>query len=200
MYEEETHVYTTSTTGQRYVHPSTPLYDGGNIECNPWLDTSYLRTLPGLLKIIVIFFNFLCFMCVLIGGPAYYAGVGGATFVSVFGFIISTTLLMLYLFHLVDQWPQIPWIVCEMIYCFSWTIFYFIAGSVLAVASVSHYHAAGWAIAAARFFGFSAMLAYALDCYLKFLAWKNNERAMGGMGAGGGRGGLPNGRGGMEHY
>jgi hypothetical protein len=32
------------------------------------------------------------------------------------------------------------------------------------------------------------MLAYALDCYLKFLAWKNNERAMGGMGTGGGRG------------
>ncbi|CAK5084616.1 unnamed protein product [Meloidogyne enterolobii] len=197
MYEEETRVYTTTSTGQRYIQPSGPLYDGGNIECNPWLDTSYLKTLPGLLKIIVICFNFLCFMAVLIGGPAYYAGVGGATFVSVFGFIISLTLLMLYLFHIVDQWPQIPWIVCEMIYCFSWTIFYFIAGSVLAVASVSHYHAAGWAIAA--FFGFSAMLAYALDCYLKFLAWKNNERAMGGMGAGGGRGGLPNGRG-MEHY
>jgi hypothetical protein len=35
-----------------------------------------------------------------------------------------------------------------MIYCFSWTIFYFIAGSVLAVASVTHRHAAGWAIAA----------------------------------------------------
>jgi hypothetical protein len=37
-----------------------------------------------------------------------------------------------------------------MIYCFAWTIFYFIAGSVLAVASVSHPHAAGWAIAAVR--------------------------------------------------
>jgi hypothetical protein len=147
----------------------------------PSRDTSYLRTLPGLLKVLVIFLNFLCFMCVLIGGPAYYAGVGGATFVSVFGFILSLTLLILYLFHIVDQWPQIPWIVCvsfmeklipkklntrkeekilsikywsicfpfqEMIYCFSWTIFYFIAGSVLAVASVSHRHAAGWAIAA----------------------------------------------------
>jgi hypothetical protein len=109
---EETRVYTTST-GQRWV-PAGPAYayDGGNVECNPWLDTSYLRTLPGLLKLIVICFNFLCFMCVLIGGPAYYAGVGGATFVSVFGFIISLTLLILYLFHIVDQWPQIPWIVC----------------------------------------------------------------------------------------
>uniref|UniRef100_A0A914HW22 MARVEL domain-containing protein n=1 Tax=Globodera rostochiensis TaxID=31243 RepID=A0A914HW22_GLORO len=183
MYEE-TRVYTT-TTGARWV-PAGPAYDGGNVEFNPWLDTSYLRTLPGLLKVIVIVFNLLCFMCLLIGGPAYYAGVGGATFVSVFGFIISLTLLMLYLFHIVDQFAQIPWIVCEMIFCFAWTIFYFIAGSVLAIASVSHPYAGGWAIAA--FFGFSAMLAYALDCYLKFLAWKKNERAVGGMGNGGGRG------------
>ncbi|KAL3077288.1 hypothetical protein niasHS_013277 [Heterodera schachtii] len=179
MYEE-TRVYTT-TTGARWV-PTVPNYDGGNVQFNPWLDTSYLRTLPGLLKVIVIVFNLLCFFCLLIGGPAYYAGVGGATFVSVFGFIISLTLLVLYLFHIVDQFPQIPWIVSEMIYCFAWTIFYFIAGSVLAIASVSHPYAGGWAIAA--FFGFSAMLAYALDCYLKFLAWKNNERAMGGMGNG----------------
>uniref|UniRef100_A0A183BZH0 MARVEL domain-containing protein n=1 Tax=Globodera pallida TaxID=36090 RepID=A0A183BZH0_GLOPA len=127
MYEE-TRVYTT-TTGARWV-PAGPAYDGGNVEFNPWLDTSYLRTLPGLLKVIVIVFNLLCFMCLLIGGPAYYAGVGGATFVSVFGFIISLTLLMLYLFHIVDQFAQIPWIVCEMIFCFAWTIFYFIAGSV----------------------------------------------------------------------
>lgn len=81
-------------------------------EFSQFAPISSLRTLPGLLKVIQICFNFLCFMCVLIGGPAYYAGVGGATFVSVFGFIISLTLLMLYLFHVVDQWPQIPWIVC----------------------------------------------------------------------------------------
>lgn len=63
----------------------------------------------------------------------------------------------------------------EMIYCFCWTIFYFIAGSVfaltysfflapsfypfpyfplrLAVASVSHPRAAGWAVAAVGNFG-----------------------------------------------
>lgn len=80
-----------------------------------------------------------------------------------------------------------------MIYCFAWTIFYFIAGSVLAVASVSFHGAFGWAVAA--FFAFCAMCVYALDCYLKFLAWKvlnsrfivlsnvsvkNNEKARGG--------------------
>lgn len=35
-----------------------------------------------------------------------------------------------------------------MIFCFAWTIFYFIAGSVLAVASVSHRYTVGWSVAA----------------------------------------------------
>lgn len=38
-----------------------------------------------------------------------------------------------------------------MIYCFAWTIFYFIAGSILAIASVSHPLAGGWAVAAVSF-------------------------------------------------
>ncbi len=33
-----------------------------------------------------------------------------------------------------------------------------------------------------QFFAFLALLAYGLDCYLKFMAWKNNEKAMGGRG------------------
>jgi len=174
MYEE-TRVYST-TTRQEYV----PTFGTSRPAIDINLDLSYLQTLPGLLKCLQIAFDFLCFICVLIGGPGYYAGVGWATFVSVFGFIITLTLLMLYLFHVVDTLEQIPWIVGEMIYCFAWTIFYFIAGSVLAVASVSIPHAFGWAIAA--FFAFLALLTYGLDCYLKFLAWKNNEKAMGGQG------------------
>lgn len=175
MYEE-TRVYTT-TTGARWA-PTDTYVASSNLSL--WLDCGYLRTLAGLLKLIVIILNFLCFFCLLFG-PAYYTGVGGATFVSVFGFIISLTLLMLYLFHVVDSMPQIPWIPCEMVYCFAWAIFYFIAGSVLAVGSVSHYHATSWAIAA--FFGFSAMLVYILDAYLKFMGWKHNEVASGGCGS-----------------
>jgi hypothetical protein len=89
-----------------------------------------------------------------------------------------------------------------MIYCSAWAFFHFLAGSVLAVASVSYYGSAAWAIAAVfshhhtlylkkkltnclqilQFFGFSAMLVYILDAYLKFLGWKRNEKAMGGAG------------------
>ncbi|KAH7728744.1 synaptophysin/synaptoporin family protein [Aphelenchoides avenae] len=170
MYEETT--TTRYTTRAEYV----PAYESASF--NPNLDLDYLRTLPGMLKCLAIALDFLCFLCVLVGGPGYYAGVGWATFVSVVGFVISLVLLVLYLFHVVDTLDNIPWIVAEMIYCFSWTIFYFIAGSVLAVASVSFHGAFGWAVAA--FFSFCAMCVYALDCYLKFLAWKNNEKARGG--------------------
>jgi len=104
MYEER--VYTT-TTRQEYV----PTFATSRPDIDINLDLSYLQTLPGLLKCLQIAFDFLCFICVLIGGPGYYAGVGWATFVSVFGFIISLTLLILYLFHIVDTLEQIPWIV-----------------------------------------------------------------------------------------
>ena len=177
MYEE-TRVYTTTTGRQEYLPAQHYGINGPQFDIN--FDSSYISTLPGLLKCLAIILDFMCFVCVLIGGPAYYAGVGWATFVSVFGFVISLTLLMLYLFHVVDTLPQIPWIVGEMIFCFAWTIFYFIAGSVLAVASVSHRYTVGWSVAA--FFAFFALLTYGLDCYLKFLAWKSNEKAVGGSG------------------
>src|SRR3954468_22982396 len=104
MYEE-TRVYTT-TTRQDYV----PAYGTSRPTIDISLDLGYLQTLPGLLKCLEIAFNFLCFICVLIGGPGYYAGVGWATFVSIFGLIITLTLLMLYIFHVVDSFDQVPWI------------------------------------------------------------------------------------------
>ncbi|KAK6009949.1 synaptophysin / synaptoporin [Ostertagia ostertagi] len=107
-------------------------------------------------------------------------GAGWATFVSSVGLCVSTTLLFLYLFRVVDALPQVPWIVGEMCFCFAWTIFFFIAACVLAVAAARFTATGGWAVAA--FFAFGAMCAYGFDCYLKFLSWKNNEVATGGGG------------------
>uniref|UniRef100_A0A0K0D0K4 MARVEL domain-containing protein n=1 Tax=Angiostrongylus cantonensis TaxID=6313 RepID=A0A0K0D0K4_ANGCA len=166
--------YTTSTTvveTTEYV-PSdgAPTYRQvtvANVDC------SYIRTLGGIMKCVCIALCLLCFLCVLIGGPGYYSGAGWATFVSSVGLCISSTLLFLYLFRVVDALPQVPWIVGEMCYCFVWTIFFFIASCVLAVAAARFTATGGWAVAA--FFGFGAMCAYGFDCYLKFLSWKNDE-------------------------
>eukprot|EP00081_Caenorhabditis_elegans_P012504 NP_491274.1 Uncharacterized protein CELE_F47B3.3 [Caenorhabditis elegans] len=140
------------------------------------------------MKIVCIVLCLLTFIFVMMG-PAYYTGVGWATFVSSVGIFVTTSLLTLYLFRVVDTLPSINWIVClstrteiiifqEMVYCFAWTVFFFIAACVLAVASSQFRGTFAWAIAA--FFAFGAMCAYGFDCYLKFLSWKNNERATGG--------------------
>ncbi|EFP01524.1 hypothetical protein CRE_23922 [Caenorhabditis remanei] len=143
----------------------------------PRLDCEYIRTLGGIMKIVCIVLCLLTFLFVMMG-PAYYTGVGWATFVSSVGIFVTTSLLTLYLFRVVDSLPSINWIVCEMVYCFAWAVFFFIAACVLAVASAQFKGTFAWAIAA--FFGFGAMCAYAFDCYLKFLSWQNNERATGG--------------------
>ncbi|CCD70213.1 MARVEL domain-containing protein [Caenorhabditis elegans] len=143
----------------------------------PRLDCEYIRTLGGIMKIVCIVLCLLTFIFVMMG-PAYYTGVGWATFVSSVGIFVTTSLLTLYLFRVVDTLPSINWIVCEMVYCFAWTVFFFIAACVLAVASSQFRGTFAWAIAA--FFAFGAMCAYGFDCYLKFLSWKNNERATGG--------------------
>ncbi|VDK48147.1 unnamed protein product [Anisakis simplex] len=164
---------TTVVTSQERIQPTVFV----EIE-RPELDIGYLRTLSGLVKCIAIALDFVCFICLLVGGPGYYTATGGATFVAVTGMTISLTLLCLYLFRVVDVLSQVPWITCEMIFCFMWTVLYFICGCVLAVAAAQLRAVTGFG--AASFFAFGAMCTYAFDCYLKFLAWRNNEIATGG--------------------
>ncbi|VDN08449.1 unnamed protein product [Thelazia callipaeda] len=166
----------------------------------PQLDLDYMKTLSGMLKCICIALDFLCFICILVGGPAYFSGAGWATFVCIFGMLISLTLLVLYLFHIVDLFQQIPWILIffvkntlhkemryhksflfqEMIFCFAWAIFFFLCGCVLAIAAAKFHGVSGYG--AASFFAFGALCAYGFDSYLKFLAWRHDEVARGGIG------------------
>uniref|UniRef100_A0A1I7ZMC2 MARVEL domain-containing protein n=1 Tax=Steinernema glaseri TaxID=37863 RepID=A0A1I7ZMC2_9BILA len=171
-------MYETTTTTQYVYSYSTPTAEPVDVP-TPTLDTSYLKTLGGMVKCVALVFCMITFLCVVGGGPGYFSGAGFATFVSIFGFMVTLSLLLLYLFRIVDQLQQVPWIVSEMIFCFAWTIFFFIAGSMLAIAAMRFHGAAGWGLAS--FFAFGAMCTYAFDCYLKFLAWKHNEVAHGGM-------------------
>ncbi|KAI6208227.1 Marvel domain-containing protein [Aphelenchoides besseyi] len=142
----------------------------GILDCPASPDMNYLLSVEGLLKLLAIIFNFLCFLCTWVGGSCMF--VGWVTTVATTGFIISTIFLCTSLFNVVDSFSSIPWIATEMVFCFVWTIFHFTAGSCLAFSaaysSVSNY---SWAIAA--FFSFSAMLIYAFDCYLKLLTWRD---------------------------
>lgn len=59
--------------------------------------------------------DFICCVCVLVGGPIYYTGAGWIIFVCICGMLVSFILLILYLFHIVDLLCQIPWIVAVRI-------------------------------------------------------------------------------------
>ncbi|RCN44843.1 synaptophysin / synaptoporin [Ancylostoma caninum] len=168
MHEPRYATTTTVVETTEYMTPrdSSPTYEIGV----PAADCSYIRTLGGIMKCVCIALCLLCFLCVLIGGPGYYTGelqspehlswlmreritllekgAGWATFVSSVGLCVSTTLLFLYVFRVVDALPQVPWIVGEMCFYFAWTIFFFIAASVLAVAAARFTATGGWAVAA----------------------------------------------------
>ncbi|CEF68146.1 Marvel domain-containing protein [Strongyloides ratti] len=172
MYQERTVTY-----GRTYQTEPRVVYSGPDLS-GIHLDLDYLKTLSGMLKCIEIALCFLTFITVIGGGPYYYNGATWASFVSSVGLMITTILLIFYLFHVVDKFTNVPWIVSEMVYCFMFSMFFFLAGSALALASMQYKLSAGWAIAS--FFAFCAMVAYAFDCYLKFLSWKKGEKAVGG--------------------
>uniref|UniRef100_A0A0N5AVF0 MARVEL domain-containing protein n=1 Tax=Syphacia muris TaxID=451379 RepID=A0A0N5AVF0_9BILA len=120
----------------------------------------------------------LCFVTLLlIGRTVHFSGTFWSLIVCSTAITASLTMLILYLFHVVDILVQIPWILSEMIFCFCWSIFYFIVGSVLAITSSTYKHF-GFGFAALCAFG--AMSIYGFDCFLKFLSWKHDEVAHGG--------------------
>ncbi|CAD6184385.1 unnamed protein product [Caenorhabditis auriculariae] len=173
MNEPRYHTTTTVVETTEYLADSGPTVQ----LVMPKMDCGYVRTLGGIVKIVCIALCLLTFLFVL-AGPAYFRGAGWATFVASVGVFVTTSLLMLYIFHVVDTLNNVNWIVIEMVFCFVWTICFFIAGCVLAVASAQFSGTFWWAVAS--FFAFGGMCAYGFDCYLKFLSWKNDEKATGG--------------------
>uniref|UniRef100_A0A915L447 MARVEL domain-containing protein n=1 Tax=Romanomermis culicivorax TaxID=13658 RepID=A0A915L447_ROMCU len=143
------------------------------IQTQPYMEFSYLRTLAGVLKVIELILNFLVFICVIAGPFSYFAGVGWSSFVSCTAFSVTLTLLLLYIFHVVETYPTIPWLLTEMIYCIFCAIFFFITGCVLATDAVSVAYGGAWA--AGSFFAFGAMICYGFDVFLKYTSWKNGE-------------------------
>jgi hypothetical protein len=139
----------------------------------PYLEFSYIRTVPGILKIVELVLDFLVFIC-LVAGPTYlYSGIGWATFVSITAFISTMILLWLYLFHIIELYNIVPWLLVELIMCAIFVLMFFTASSVAAAGAASLVNFNPGPFAAAAFFGFMAMFCYGFDCFLKFQAWRN---------------------------
>lgn len=137
-------------------------------------DPSYVRTVPGILKVVCLVLNFIGFLCIMVSENSYHSRAGWFNFCAGTGFWVTGILLALYLFHVIEKLHFIPWLMVEFGYCSAWSFFYFTAAAACA-AEAGRYEAWG----AASFFGFVAMIVYGVDGFFKFKAWKGGEIAQG---------------------
>ncbi|XP_015185152.1 PREDICTED: CKLF-like MARVEL transmembrane domain-containing protein 4 [Polistes dominula] len=156
------HTTTTVTTTTTTIQP------------NVRFDPSYMRTLPGILKILQVILNFLGFICITVSIYSSHSRGGWFNTVAMGGFWFTGVLLVLYLFHIVEKFSKIPWLKIELIFCSIWTIFYLLAASLAA-----DYGRIAESFAVAAFFGFCAMVAYGYDAWLKFIAVRSGALAQG---------------------
>ncbi|CAF1457868.1 unnamed protein product [Adineta ricciae] len=139
-----------------------------NIGCS--LD--YLRTIPGILKIIELLCDILG--TILAGAaPVYDSTAGNRSFylfVSILALIITFVLLILGLLNVHNVVLRGRWPIIELCWCLFICLFYFIAGIVIAV--VGKYHGA---YGAAAFFGFAAMIVYGADAFFQFRTYRGDS-------------------------
>ncbi|XP_015588164.1 CKLF-like MARVEL transmembrane domain-containing protein 4 [Cephus cinctus] len=144
------------------------------VQPNIRFDPSYVRTIPGMLKVAQVVLNLLGFICITVSQFSRESRSGWFNTVAMGGFWFTGILLALYLFHVVEKFFKIPWLKIEFIFCTIWTIFYLIAAAL-----VADYAKHSEAFGVAAFFGFCAMVAYGYDAWLKFNAAKSGALAQG---------------------
>merc|ERR1711890_173321 len=126
--------------------------------------------IPGMLKLVVVIVNFVCFVCAMCLPPHLKEEPLGEWFIftCMTAFWVSTVLLIMYLVHAIEKFHVIPWLMIEFGFCALWTFFYFTAALAFAVQQ----GAFSPALAAGAFFGFVGCLLYGVDAFFKFRGWR----------------------------
>jgi len=173
--------HTTTTTTTQHTATITT----GRIQ----LDVAYIKTIPGILRIVEIVLCIILFICAVSACSGWYiygrGNCGFASFVAFMGFIFVIGWLLFYLFHVHDSAPNVPWLLIELIFYAVWTFFLVISGIVLAVLSADtygliYYQYAGTTHASAgagAFFAFAAAIAFGFQTFLLFQAWRAHRIA-----------------------
>jgi hypothetical protein len=156
------------------THTTTTTTTATTVNTSLRFDPSYVRSLPGTLKCAQMVLNLIGFICVSVAHRSNAHSANWFSFVAFGGLLITLSLLLLFLFHLIERLHFMPWLLIELVYCGIWTFFYFTAAT--AVATLGYYEDP---FAAAAFFGYVAMLFYGFDAYLKYISWKAGEIAQG---------------------
>ena len=89
-------------------------------------DPSYIKTIPGMLKIGQVILDLIVFICVMCSG-SYFRNISTGQwtdFVAMTGFWVSGILLLFYLLHVMEKFHVIPWLTIEMGFCCLWSFFF----------------------------------------------------------------------------
>lgn len=135
-------------------------------------DPAYLRSKDGIIKIVEIGLCFIGFICIQCSEYAIHSTGKFFSTVSMLGVWVSGILLLFYLFHIIEKTYKIPWVHFQMFFCGILALCLLIASSMVVPLGIQ-------AFQAAAFFGYSAMILYGIDSYLKFRAMRAGALAQG---------------------
>ncbi|KAK5646854.1 hypothetical protein RI129_005318 [Pyrocoelia pectoralis] len=121
-------------------------------------DPLYLRSKDGIIKIVEIALSFIGFICIQCSQYAIHSTGKFFSTVSMLGVWVSGILLIFYLFHIIEKTYRIPWVHFQLFFCGILSLCLLIAST---------------------FFGYSAMIIYGIDSYLKFRAMRAGALAQG---------------------
>merc|ERR1711972_35490 len=126
-------------------------------------DPTYIRAIPGLLKLAGITLSLVCFVCAMAAPPHLKEQPIGEWFIftAMTAFWVSLILLVMYLVHAIEKFHVIPWLMIEFGFCALWSFFFFTAALAFAVKA-----------------GPASLVAGA-DAVFKFQGWRAGQLAQG---------------------
>ncbi|CAH1250176.1 CMTM8 [Branchiostoma lanceolatum] len=170
--------HTTTATTTTTTTTTTP--------SSPFCDIGYFLTLPGILKILQLFFGLITWACVASYPYRYYSLGGGqhwVMFVAVTCWIVTLLLVIFYSTSLYKR-IALPWLFLELVYGAAATLLYLIAFAVQAGTTHTRYQFANsnWynTYAAAAAFALFTTICYAVDAFLAFRNWQSGGTNTGG--------------------
>nr|CAD7447253.1 unnamed protein product [Timema bartmani] len=94
----------------QHVTTTTVTASNTTVQTNLRFDPLYIRTIPGILKVVQIVLNLLGFICISVSWGATTSRGSWFNTVAMTGFWFTGIMLALYLFHVVEKFYKIPWL------------------------------------------------------------------------------------------
>ncbi|CAG4991545.1 unnamed protein product [Colias eurytheme] len=126
-------------------------------------DKGYIKTWPGILKVVEVVCNMVGFICIKIS----WAWLSAIFYNIVYwiGNIITIVLFLMYMFHFVEKYENLPWLKGEFFFCTLMCLAYIVTS----IFAMTIGESVGYAVG---FFGACAIAAYGVEAFLKYKAWK----------------------------